>query len=80
MGEERSNLPPNRMREAMAAITAARQHPETPAPCPVCSTPGLRIVDQSARPHAEWYALTCASCGLADTIHIPLGPPPGSFA
>ena len=33
----------------------------------------LAIIDRSARPHAEWYALTCPACGLSETLHIPLG-------
>jgi len=33
------------------------------------------IIDRSARPYAEWYALSCRSCGLDETLHIPLGPP-----
>ena len=73
-------LPPNRIREALAAITAGRQNPEAAVACPVCGAPGLGIEDQSARPHAEWYALSCPSCGLDDTVHIPLGSTPGSFS
>lgn len=78
-GERIGLLPPSMIREAMAAITAGRQSPHEGTNCPVCGTPGLAIEDRSTRPHAEWYALSCTSCGLDDTIHIPLGPPPGSF-
>jgi hypothetical protein len=45
-----------------------------PVACPACDKPGLAIVDRSARPHAEWYALTCSACGLSETLNIPLGP------
>lgn len=75
-----NTLPSNRIREAMAAITAGRQNPEADVPCPVCGHPGLQVEDHSARPHAEWYALSCSSCGLDDTLHIPLGSRPGSFS
>lgn len=68
-------LSADELRTALTIITAWRAHPETPAPCPHCRTPGLTIVDRSARPYAEWYYLSCAACGLDETIHIPLGPP-----
>lgn len=41
--------------------------------CPLCGTPGLVVIDRSARPHAEWYALSCNACGLDETVAIPLG-------
>ena len=59
--------------EAMRRVTAWRTDPAKPVPCPACGTPGLGIVDRSARPHAEWYALSCSACGLAETLHIPMG-------
>lgn len=59
----------------MASITAWRLAPDMPATCPVCATAGLQIVDQSARPYAEWYALSCSACDLRHTLHIPLAPP-----
>ena len=42
--------------------------------CPACGKVGLEIIDRSARPYAEWYVLTCWSCGLSETLNIPLGP------
>ncbi len=60
---------------ALAAITAWRLDPDQPVPCPACGADGLTVVDQSARPYAEWYALSCTTCGLDHTLHIPLAPP-----
>jgi hypothetical protein len=68
-------LDAEQLRAAVATITAWRADPVTPAPCPACGRPGLSIVDRSARPYAEWYALACAACALDETLHIPLGPP-----
>ena len=39
-----------------------------PVACPVCEASGLKIVDRSTRPYAEWYAL---SCPLAVWTHHP---------
>jgi hypothetical protein len=73
------SLPADKMRLALERIAAWRAAPAVPVACPVCEAPGLRILDQSARPYAEWYALSCAACGLDATINIPLGPQvPGS--
>ena len=63
------------LRAALETIGAWRAAPETPTPCPRCSTAGLSLEDRSARPYAEWYQLDCAGCGLDETIHIPLGSP-----
>jgi len=60
-------------REAMRRVAAWRVDPERPVACPMCGKNGLVIVDRSARPHAEWYALACPACGLVETLHIPLG-------
>ncbi|MEQ1673081.1 MAG: hypothetical protein ABL893_19705 [Hyphomicrobium sp.] len=70
-----SPLPAERMGAALASITAWRLDPDAPVACPVCGAKGLAIADQSARPYAEWYALSCTSCGLEYTVHIPLAPP-----
>jgi hypothetical protein len=61
--------------QAIRAIAAWRTYPSQSVPCPVCGQIGLTIVDRSARPHVEWYALACTGCGLDETLHIPLGPP-----
>jgi len=60
-------------REACRQVAAWRSEPARPARCPACGAEGLIIVDRSARPHAEWYALSCPACGLSETLHIPLG-------
>lgn len=65
----------DRLGKATRAIAAWRTCPRTSLACPVCGRDGLAIIDRSARPHAEWYALSCADCGLDETLHIPLGPP-----
>lgn len=80
MSSEAKRLPAERIHDALSAVTAVRQNPDTAVPCPICGSPGIAVEDRSARPHAEWYALSCASCGLDDTIHIPLGSAPGSFS
>ena len=53
---------------------AWRADPAKPVACPACGKFGLEIIDRSARPYAEWYVLTCSSCGLSETLNIPLGP------
>jgi predicted RNA-binding Zn-ribbon protein involved in translation (DUF1610 family) len=63
------------LRLAIARIAAWRAAPAKPVACPACGREGLAIVDRSARPHAEWYALACAACGLDETLHIPLASP-----
>jgi hypothetical protein len=74
-----SVLPAEKISVALARIAAWRAAPGQLVACPACEAAGLVIIDQSARPYAEWYALTCAACGLNATLHIPLGPPvPGS--
>jgi hypothetical protein len=67
-------LPPDKVRSALQRIHAWRAAPAAPVACPVCEAEGLKIVDQSARPYAEWYALTCPACGLEATINLPMAP------
>ncbi|KUO54314.1 MAG: hypothetical protein APF80_10150 [Alphaproteobacteria bacterium BRH_c36] len=38
--------------------------------CPICSAPGLRIVDKSSRPHMSWYEFTCQACGLDEALAV----------
>jgi hypothetical protein len=59
--------------EAMRRLAAWRADPQRPVACPACQTLGLEVVDRSARPHAEWYVLSCPACGLGETLHIPMG-------
>jgi hypothetical protein len=66
------SLSGEQLKTALAAITAWRLEPGALCRCPVCGASGLTIVDRSARPYAEWYVLTCESCGLDATVHIPM--------
>jgi hypothetical protein len=68
------SLPGDKVRDALARISDWRLAPLEPVGCPVCEVPGLAIEDRSTRPYAEWYALSCSSCGLSHTIHIPMSP------
>jgi hypothetical protein len=65
-------LDAEQQREAVRRIAAWRAAPREPVSCPACGAAGLRIIDRSARPHAEWYALSCAACGLDETLHMAL--------
>lgn len=65
-------LPPDKLKVAAERIAAWRLAMDVPVACPVCEEPGLEIVDQSARPYMEWYQLTCAACGLAAVVNIPM--------
>jgi predicted RNA-binding Zn-ribbon protein involved in translation (DUF1610 family) len=66
-------LTAEQQRKAIHRVRAWRVEPARPVACPACEQPGLEVIDRSARPHAEWYALTCPACGLSETLHIPLG-------
>lgn len=66
-------LAPERMQAAIDTIAHWRTHPDDTAACPQCGTDRLDILDCSARPHAEWYRLTCAACGLEAMLNVPLG-------
>lgn len=59
------------MQNAMDRLRAWQADPSADQTCPYCDAPGLKIKDRSARPHAEWYAMKCAVCGLDDAIQIP---------
>jgi hypothetical protein len=52
-------LTPEQQIETMRRVAAWRAEPGHLAACPACGKEGLEIVDRSARPCAEWYALTC---------------------
>jgi len=69
-----SALPADIQRKAVACILAARHNPSVAA-CPACAAEGLVIHDRSARPHAEWYQLVCAACGLDHTFLVPVAAP-----
>ncbi len=60
--------------ELVGLVRAWRNDEDKPVPCPVCGGP-IEIADRSARPHREWYALSCAGCGLDKTVSIPLAAP-----
>ena len=66
-------LTAEQQREAARRIAAWRSDPQRRWRAPLCGKPGSEIIDRSARPHAEWYALSCCSCGLSETLHIALG-------
>ena len=66
-------LTAEQQREAAIRVAAWRAAPDKPVACPACGQPGLAIIDRSARPYAEWYALACPACGLDETLHIALG-------
>jgi predicted RNA-binding Zn-ribbon protein involved in translation (DUF1610 family) len=68
-------LTADQQREAGRRVAQWRADPREQVACPACGKAGLEIVDRSARPYAEWYALSCPACGLNETLHIPLGPP-----
>jgi hypothetical protein len=68
------SLPADKVRLALERITAWHADPVAAVACPVCEATGLQILDQSARPHAEWYALSCPACGLTATINVPMSP------
>lgn len=56
-------------REAWRVIGLFHADPSQALPCPRCQAAGVAVFDRSARPHAEWYALVCQSCGLDETLH-----------
>ncbi len=59
------------MQKAMGQLRAWQSDATEDLTCPNCGAPGFKIKDRSARPHAEWYAMKCAVCGLDDAIQIP---------
>ena len=67
-------LDATQQRAMLRAIAAWRADPKRAVACPVCGKDGLAIIDRSARPYAEWYALSCPACGLSETLHVALGP------
>jgi predicted RNA-binding Zn-ribbon protein involved in translation (DUF1610 family) len=69
---------PEEMRAALATVRGAEHEPGAQPVCPLCGATGLTIIDRSSRPHAEWYALACPSCGLDDVISIPMSARSGS--
>ena len=67
--------PGDRLAKLTRAIAVWRACPGQSVACAVCGRIDATVIDRSARPHAEWYALSCAGCGLDETLHIPLSPP-----
>jgi predicted RNA-binding Zn-ribbon protein involved in translation (DUF1610 family) len=67
-------LDADQLRQAARRIAGWRADPGESVACPACGKVGLEIIDRSARPYAEWYVLTCSSCGLSETLNVPLGP------
>jgi hypothetical protein len=62
-------------REALEVLARWRRDAAQPVSCPLCPTGVLSITDHSARPHAEWYRISCRACGLDQNLHIPLRAP-----
>lgn len=65
--------------KVLPRIMAWRIDPDGLVQCPRCDRPGLHVIDRSARPYAEWYALSCSSCQLEATVHIPMAGPQGQL-
>ena len=63
-------------RTALQRIQGWRLDPGAAVACPRCDREGLTVIDRSARPYSEWYALSCAACGLDATINVPMAAPP----
>ncbi len=72
-----NDLTPDEITRALPRIMAWRIDPDEPVVCPRCEAAGLKVIDRSARPYAEWYALNCRACGMEGTMHIPLAGPSG---
>lgn len=72
-----NGLPTEKLGKAYDVIAAWRGEPDAVMSCPVCGAEGLSIIDQSARPYTEWYALSCAACGLDAKLSLPLAGPAG---
>ncbi|HMN37374.1 MAG TPA: hypothetical protein PKD49_06645 [Hyphomicrobium sp.] len=66
-------LDQDRLAVALKAVRSWRARLEGVLSCPVCGVTGLVVTDCSSRPHAEWYRLQCAACGLEEVLNIPLG-------
>jgi hypothetical protein len=70
-----TDLPRERLPETLRRIAAWRADPGASLNCPICEAPGFEIIDRSARPYSEWYALNCRVCDLNATLHIPMPGP-----
>lgn len=75
MAAEPASLDQEEAQRACEVVARWRIAPDDPVYCPRCGIEGLCVIDRSARPHAEWYQLTCAGCSLDTTLQIPMGPP-----
>jgi hypothetical protein len=65
--------------KALPRIMAWRVDPDAAVSCPRCEKAGLTVIDRSARPYAEYYALRCQLCGLEATVHMSLAGPTGQL-
>lgn len=75
MTERRVVGTPEWTRAALVSVAAHRSNPDRATECPTCLKPGLCVTDRSVPPHAQWFVLSCAACGLQHTLHIPMAPP-----
>ncbi|MEZ5775874.1 MAG: hypothetical protein R3D33_14560 [Hyphomicrobiaceae bacterium] len=57
----------------LIASTRPRVDVSQPLCCPNCGSPLFRLDDHSTPPVAAWFDASCPACGLAETVHIPLG-------
>lgn len=62
-------------RDLFVLVQTWQRAREVPA-CPVCDSAEFAIKDVSARPHTEWYKLTCPTCGFDQTITRPMASHP----
>ncbi|MBU1213109.1 MAG: hypothetical protein KJ587_17840 [Alphaproteobacteria bacterium] len=58
---------------AMATVRKWQADTRVEQFCPICSAPGVKIVDKSSRPHMSWYEFTCQACGLHEAVAVPTG-------
>lgn len=62
---------PELLDKAIKSVRAWERKDTDNVICPVCGAANLDVVDQSARPHTLWFALSCNACGLDEAICIP---------
>jgi transcription elongation factor Elf1 len=75
MGPDYKVLNAEEWSRAHQVISAWKNDPGAELACPRCGHAGLAIEDQSVRPYAEWFQLSCGQCGLEVSVHLPQAPP-----
>ena len=66
------NPPEITVAELLPLLRVWQHHKDKPVTCPVCAANTLTVIDRSARPHREWYALSCPSCNFTKTVGVSL--------